>query len=155
MVAKRLNLEINGEIYPVNIRYRLKDYSNSIVLKKLEIDDPKWLVQYDRHAVAAVLDASAPTWYIELAALHELICVGGYYHDLVEKIVNGGVVEGDRHCESVERFILEVSGKHRAEYIAARIEMLDLILQKGLNRPLEPQLMHTLAFLHDTQAAES
>ena len=94
MVEKRMHIVFNGITYEPKIRFRVKDWKSSLVMEQLQIKDPTWLVQYDKHRNCATVDKDAPTWYIELATLHEMICVGGLYEDIVNKALRNGIEEG-------------------------------------------------------------
>ena len=147
MVEKRMHIVFNGITYEPKIRFRVKDWKSSLVMEQLQIKDPTWLVQYDKHRNCATVDKDAPTWYIELATLHEMICVGGLYEDIVNKALRNGIEEGIHRCESVERFILKIAGIHRQDYIEARIKMFELILEKHLNPTMEAEMRNTLDML--------
>lgn len=147
MVEKRMHIIFNGISYEVAIRYRIKDWKSSIVMEQLGIKDPTWLMQYDKHCNCATVDKDAPNWYIKLATLHEMICVGHLYGDIVSEIMQEDIQEGAHHCESVERFILKIADEHRQEYIEARIKMFELILEKRLNPTMQDEVKNTLAML--------
>lgn len=147
MTEKRLNLTIKGVATPMVIRYRLRSWRNTLVIKQLNIENPIWLIGYSRKDNTATADTNAPTWYIDLAVLHEMICCGNCYTDAINRLTDFNIADDQHRCAETERFILSIAGQHRAAYIKARIQMFELILDKRLNRAKEEQIRETLAML--------
>ena len=73
MITQRLHFMENGNQKTMIVRYRIKDFKNSFIFKKLGIDDPRWYVEYNRYDKSSLFDSSAPTWYVRLAAIFENI----------------------------------------------------------------------------------
>ncbi len=147
MTEKRLNLTIKGVVTPMVIRYRLRSWRNTLVIKQLNIENPIWLIGFSRKDNTATADTNAPTWYIDLAVLHEMICCGNCYTDVINRLTDFNIADDQHRCAETERFILSIAGQHRAAYIKARIQMFELILDKRLNRAKEEQIRETLAML--------
>ncbi len=155
MTEKRLNLIIKGVATPMVIRYRLRSWSSTLVIKQLNIENPLWLVSYSHKDNTATADTNAPTWYINLAVLHEMICCGDCYTDVINRLTDFNIADDQHRCAETERFILSIAGQYRTAYIKARIQMFELILDKRLNLAKEKQIRETLAMLRSEAESDA
>ena len=88
----------------------------------------------------------APSWYVDLVCLHEEICIGGRYDDILD------LPSGDFRRKGVEEFILSIAGEHREEYIRARIDMYEQLLEKkGYAPGMDARMRYALAMLKTMQ----
>ena len=120
-------------------------YDTERVRKYFESEDfdVQYFVRYDHEKECVYVDEDAPEWYKIFAALHEMICCGHNYEDLVPKIDE---VDADHRCMCVEKFVISLTGEYRDKYISARIMMFTTLLdcrlcseenRKGIEKTLE------------------
>ena len=147
MTEKRLNLNIRGVNVPMTIRFRIRNWRYTLEMEQLKIKDPTWLVQYDKGEQVATVDAEAPSWYIDLAVLHDTICCGGLYIDDINRLTDFHIANDNHRYANTERFIIAIAGKHRREYIDARIRAYSLMLEKKLNPARESEMREALSLL--------
>lgn len=126
MVTRSLNLMINGKEERVKIVFNLIDWPNTESFKASGLQDENWHTEYDTRSDyrCAVVNWMAPTWYIELASLFELIYEGREYEEFIPELRNDSF-----RCSMVEKFIVSIAGEHRDDYINARITMYDDIIK--------------------------
>jgi len=143
VVKREMHVNVDGEDKVITVQFATRDWASMEAVKLLGLEHPQWLVAYDKEQGCALIDWMAPLWYMELASLHEMICVGGCYQDLVPDLD-----DSDHHCEAVELFILSIAGEHREEYIRARHAMFNDVLGHNACAPdMRQRMMHTLVML--------
>lgn len=127
----------------VRIKYRPRDWTESPLVRERNLTGiAKWLVSYDFMGKFTYVSEDAPSWYVDLACLHEEICIGGRYDGILY------FPSDDTRCKSVEEFILGIAGEHREEYIRARIEMYEQLLKKkGYAPGMDVRMRRTLNML--------
>ena len=143
MITKRLNIGTET----VQIKYRPRDWMKLPFVRERNLTGiTKWLVSYDFMGKFTYVSEDAPSWYVDLACLHEEICIGGRYDDILD------LPPGDSRCRGVEEFILSIAGEHREEYIRARIDMYEQLLEKkGYAPGMDTRMRCTLAMLKAIQ----
>lgn len=143
MIIKRLNIGTEE----VLIKYHPCDWTKSPFVKERNLASiSKWIVNYDMMNKYTYVSKDAPSWYVDLACLHEEICIGGRYDDILD------LPPGDSRCRGVEEFILSIAGEHREEYIRARIDMYEQLLEKkGYAPGMDIRMRCTLAMLKAMQ----
>ena len=142
-MVNEMHVNIDGEDVTLEVRYKTCPWGHDVAVKQLGLEHTKWLVAYSEKGKIAIVDTFAPEWYINLAALHEMICMGDYYQDLVP-----GLDDSVHRCEAVERFILSIAGEHRADYIRARRSMFgDVMEHNACNPKMRPRMERTVAML--------
>lgn len=129
MITQRLHFMENGNEKTMIIRYRIKDFKNSFIFKKLGIDDPRWYVEYNRYDKSSLFDSSAPTWYVRLAAIFENIY---WDHDYVGIVRHESITE-EYYRADIERYVYGIAEKFAPSYKKARIEFYEMTLKLGLN----------------------
>ena len=135
-------LSIGTEL--VEVEFTEQDFKEDY-FKHIPDVDPTYLIRYDEEKDIAIVDTNAPQWYKELAALHETICCGGKYEDLVPGLTS---VAPEERCSRIERFVLLNAGENRQAYILARIDMFRMLLDKKLcDDKFRPNIKHTLDVL--------
>lgn len=143
IVVNEMHVNIDGKGMTLEVRFETCNWGDDVAVKQLGLEHTKWLVAYSEKGKFAFVDTFAPEWYINLAALHEMICMGDYYQDLVP-----GLDDSDHRCEAVERFILSIAGEHREDYIRARHAMFgDVMGHNACNPKMRPRMTHTAAML--------
>ncbi len=131
----------------MQIKYRPRDWTKSQLVRECNLTDiAKWLVFYDFMDKFTYVSEDAPSWYVDLACLHEEICIGGRYDDILK------LPSSDFRRKGVEEFILSIAGEHREEYIRARIEMYEQLLEKkGYAPGMDIHMYYALAMLKTMQ----
>ncbi|MBO4855352.1 hypothetical protein J5500_03040 [Candidatus Saccharibacteria bacterium] len=143
VVKREMHVNIDGKEMTLEVRFETRNWGSDVAVKQLGLKHTKWLVAYSEKGKFALVDTLAPTWYINLAALHEMICMGDYYQDLIP-----GLDDSDHRCEAVERFILSITGEHRADYIRARHAMFgDVMGHNACNPKMRPRMLRTAVML--------
>ncbi len=89
------------------------------------------LVRWDPKEHIAIVDVNAPEWYKPLAALHEMICCGREFEELVPNLVVNGL-RCEHYCACIEKFCLNAAGIDRTRYAFARREMFFILIEKHL-----------------------
>ena len=143
MIIKRLHIGTKT----VQIKYRPRDWMKLPFVRERNLTGiTKWLVSYDSMGKFTYVSEDAPSWYVDLACLHEEICIGGRCEDALF------FPSDDSRCKSVEEFILGIAGEHREEYIRARIDMYEQILEKkGYAPGMDASMRRTLDMLKAMQ----
>ena len=143
MIIKRLNIGTEE----VLIKYHPRDWTKSPLVRERNLTGiAKWLVSYDFMGKFTYVSEDAPSWYVDLACLHEEICIGGRYDDILD------LPPGDFRRKGVEEFILSIAGEHREEYIRARIDMYEQLLEKkGYAPGMDARMRYALAMLKTMQ----
>ncbi len=143
MITKRLNIGTEE----VLIKYHPCDWMKLPFVRERNLTGiAKWLVSYDFMDKFTYVSKDAPSWYVDLACLHEEICISGQYDDILN------LPSGDFRRKGVEEFILSIAGEHRGEYIRARIEMYEQLLEKkGYAPGMDVHMYYALAMLKTMQ----
>ena len=143
MIIKRLNIGTEEAL----IKYHPCDWTKSPFVKERNLTSiSKWIVNYDMMNKYTYVSKDAPSWYVDLVCLHEEICIGGRYDDILD------LPSGDFRRKGVEEFILSIAGEHREEYIRARIDMYEQLLEKkGYAPGMDARMRYALAMLKTMQ----
>ena len=116
-----------------------------VYFKHIDEIDPKYFIRYDKEKNLAIVNNTAPQWYKELAALHENICCGHKYEDMVSGIND---VKPEERCARIERFVIQNAGANKQSYILARISMFKILLDNNLcDESFRPSIKNTLDLL--------
>ena len=111
---KKKQFLVNDTVIVVN--YEEADFTEA--LKGYADCDTTYLVRYDSSNNCAIVDQSAPEWYKGLAALHEMICCGHFFEDLVPNI---NKADQDHRCMCIENSsstVSQTSGRIRTQSAA-------------------------------------
>ena len=143
MITKRLNIGKKE----IQIKYHPCDWTESPFVKERNLTSiSRWIVNYDMMNKCTYVSKDAPSWYVDLACLYEEICIGGLYDEILN------LPPGDSRCRRVEEFILCIAGEHREEYIRARIDMYEQLLEKkGYAPGMDIRMRCALAMLKAMQ----
>ena len=123
----------NGEDWVVKLKYETTNFSKHPALIKSGLHKDRivpFLAMYDALRDITIVDERAPKWYKELAALHEMMCCGRKFEELLSSIPNPIL-----RCREVERLVMNNAGDYREEYCKIRTRMFDFILQNNLIAP--------------------
>ena len=124
MVTRSLNIIVDNKEIQVKIIFNTVEWPATESFKAYGLKEENWHTEYDGNYRCAVINWLAPTWYIDLASLFELIYEGHEYQELIPEL------EDDIfRCGVVEKFIVGIAGEHREDYINARIKMYDDIIE--------------------------
>lgn len=108
--------------------------------KQYGADSLVWFSTGDTHKV--IVDERASDSYAKYASIHECICQGRCKH-LAPKVTNPNM-----RCGEIDKMIVSTMPEpERQPYIEKRIEMFETLLDKHLNRPLEPLFCESLKIL--------
>ena len=124
MVTRSLNIIVDKKEIQVKIIFNTVEWPATESFKAYGLQEENWHTEYDSNYRCAVVNWLAPTWYIELASLFELIYEGREYEEFVPELRNDIF-----RCSMVEKFIVSIAGEHREDYINARIKMYDDIIK--------------------------
>ena len=126
MVTRSLHIMVNNEEKEVKIVFNLIDWEGTEKFQLSGLKEANWYTEYDEEERyrCAVVNWMAPTWYIELASLFEMIYTGHEYQELIPGLRNDMY-----RCCTVEKFILGIAGDRLDDYIDARIRMYDDIIK--------------------------
>ena len=123
---KKKQFLVNDTVIVVN--YEEADFTEA--LKGYADCDTTYLVRYDSGNNCAIVDQSAPEWYKGLAALHEMICCGHFFEDLVPNI---NKADQDHRCMCIEKFIIDsVADEWAYPYAISRENMFKILLSNNL-----------------------
>lgn len=122
-----------GENWVVMLKYETTNFSKhpDLVKSGLHMDRiVPFLAMYDALRGITIVDERAPKWYKELAALHEMMCCGCKFAELL-----GSIPTPILRCREVERLVTDNAGEYRDEYCKIRTRMFDFILRNNLIAP--------------------
>lgn len=134
MVEERSYLvRAKDEDWVVVLKYETTDFSKhpGLIEAKLNTDRiVPFLAMYDAERRIAIVDERAPVWYKELAVLHEMMCCGRQFEQLLGSIPNPTL-----RCREIERLVTDNAREYRNEYCIIRTRMFDFILRNNLIAP--------------------
>lgn len=131
---------VNDEV--LEVKYETEKVQKYFENKSFDV---QFFVRYDQENNCVYVDEGAPEWYKLLAALHEMICCGHSFNDLVPKL---NEVDDEHRCACVEKFVIDLAGEYREKYISARILMFTTLLdQKLCSKENRRMIEKTLEYL--------
>ena len=139
MVTQRLHLSNNDHDIEFDINYRVKELGDGPVFRKLNIDTT-WYCEYDRYRDCGVFDAAAPIWYIHLATICETAC---HNPDFASRL-GLDITASENPRADAEAFVANKAGKHRQQYIAARMSLYCMFLSRDLYRHRHDEFKQTI-----------
>lgn len=125
-------LTVNGK--EVKLEFEEEDFSKNPQIRTLKLNEHpgvKYLVFCDPTAKRIVVDESAPSWYKHMAVLHETICALHKYEFFICQFKDIKF-----KCRAIERFVTYAFPEYSQEYIEARKQMFNLLLNQGLNNDI-------------------
>lgn len=128
-----MQVDFNGNLIDFEL-------SRADFAKQYGADSLVWFSTGDIDKV--IVDEQASDSYAKFASIHECICQGRCKH-LAPKVTNPNM-----RCGEIDKMIVSAMPEpERRPYIEKRIEMFETLLDKHLNRPLEPLFRESLKIL--------